>query len=195
MVGEVVAEEIALLSELGEIPEVNFALLAGDLYDYPDLHKLGGTGDVTSVWNAFASRVDSVVGVLGNHDTINPIDLAVNARVLDGTSCDVAGIKVGGVSGIIGSSNRNQRKPEEVFLKCLQNVTGSRNDIILLHQGPEDAVNNQVGSPSITDHLLREGRSIVLFGHTPWHKPYISVGDNQALNVDKRVYIICANIQ
>ena len=45
LVGEAVAEELSLLFELGEVPQINFIALAGDLYDHPELHKLGGTGD------------------------------------------------------------------------------------------------------------------------------------------------------
>ena len=63
LLGEAVAEELMILQELGEIPKIELVILAGDLYDYPDCRKKGGTGDVTSVWNAFAKDFGAVVGV------------------------------------------------------------------------------------------------------------------------------------
>ena len=47
LLGEQVAEEFKIMQDLEEIAPIDLVLLAGDLYDYPDCHKLGGTGDVT----------------------------------------------------------------------------------------------------------------------------------------------------
>jgi len=44
LVGEYVAEEIAVLQETGELPAFELCLLCGDFYDYPDLRKLGQGG-------------------------------------------------------------------------------------------------------------------------------------------------------
>jgi len=63
LLGEQVSEELKLLADVGDIPHVNGVVLAGYLYDYPDCHKLGGSGDVTDVWNAFAEDFSDVVGV------------------------------------------------------------------------------------------------------------------------------------
>ena len=63
LLGVTVAEELALLAELGEIPPVGGIVLAGDLYDHPELAKLGTSGDVSEVWAAFA-EVGPLVGVL-----------------------------------------------------------------------------------------------------------------------------------
>ncbi len=43
LIGEVVANELLLLTELQEIPKVDMAILADDLYNYPNCRKLGGT--------------------------------------------------------------------------------------------------------------------------------------------------------
>jgi len=192
LVGEAVAEELKLLCELGEIPKIDFIALAGDLFDYPELHKLGGTGDVTSVWNAFAKEFEFVIGVHGNHDKVIESKLASNSLVLNGSSSNISGVRIGGVSGIVGQSNRNQRKSKNQFLKELSKVTNGKNDIVLLHQGPEDLVNNQTGEPLITHHLESKGNGIVAFGHCHWEEPLISIGENQVLNVDNRLYIVSA---
>ena len=73
LLGEVVAEELSFLQEKKEVKSIDLVLLAGDLYEYPDCHKLGSTGDVTPVYNAFADKFKSVVGVHGNHDTIEGV--------------------------------------------------------------------------------------------------------------------------
>jgi len=193
LVGEAVAEELSLLHKLGEIPYINFAALAGDLYDYPELHKLGGTGSVTSVWNSFAEHFDFVIGVHGNHDKIEVTEMASNTLILDGTSSSICGMRIGGVSGIIGRSDRNQRKPKEEFIKkLLKVVTGRKNDLVLLHQGPEDSVNKQLGEPEITKHLRSNGSGIVVFGHHHWSNPFTEIGKNQLLNVDNRLYVVSA---
>lgn len=190
LVGEAVAEELALLVELNEIPKVTFVALAGDLFDYPELHKMGGTGDVTSVWNAFANKFEFVVGVHGNHDKVDESKLKKNTYILDGSSTNIQGVKVGGVSGIIGRSDRNQRKTEEEFIRKLKKVTTHKNDIVLLHQGPDDHENNQIGEPRITEHLNSKKDLVVAFGHFHWEVPFINFGKNQVLNVDNRLYVV-----
>ncbi|UQN42406.1 metallophosphoesterase [Agarivorans sp. B2Z047] len=190
LVGEVVAEELSLLSELGEIPSIGFVALAGDFYDHPNLHKVGGTGDVTDVWNAFAKEFNLVVGVLGNHDIIQEQHLASNTIVLDGNSDNCLGVRIGGVSGIVGRSGRNQRKSQQEFMSALAKVTNVKNDLILLHQGPKGTTNSQLGDSEITNHLLLKSKGIVAFGHRHWSKPFIEIGKNQVLNVDKRLYLV-----
>lgn len=189
LVGEAVAEELLLLQQLEEIPKVDFVVLAGDLYDYPDCRKLGGTGDVTTVWNAFAEFFGSVVGVHGNHDTVSEANLATNTVILDGTQTDLNGVNIGGVCGIIGRVERNQRKTEEQFKKALQKVTSDKNDLVILHQGPDDTENNQKGEPFIREHLENNGSSLVIFGHCHWTEPLINIGNNQVLNVDNQLYL------
>jgi hypothetical protein len=63
LLGEVVADELQLLSELGEIPPFSRlgVILAGDLYVVPGLERRGGYGDVRDVWQAFRERALRVV--------------------------------------------------------------------------------------------------------------------------------------
>lgn len=190
LLGEVVAEELALLCELGELPPINFVALAGDFYDYPDLRKLGGTGDVTSVWSAFANLFPSVVGVLGNHDIIRLEELADNAFVLDGTTVQCAGINIGGVSGVIGSRTKNQRKSQDGFMKELQKVARYKNDLILLHLGPKGSLSEQKGDPTISEFFKSNGQGIVAFGHYHWQNPFATLGKSHLLNLDKRVFVV-----
>ena len=190
LVGEAVADELELLCELQEIEAVSCVFLAGDLYDYPDCRKLGGTGDVTSVWNAFAKIAPFVVGVHGNHDIVQEKDLASNVVVLDGEVKKIAGLNVGGVSGIVGREDRNQRKSESAFQKALQKALTDKTEVMLLHQGPDDPINNQIGDPLTRSYLEKKGRALVVFGHCHWSVPLIEIGNNQVLNVDNRLYVL-----
>jgi len=156
LLGEVVAEELSVLYEMVQVPKIDLVLLAGDLYEYPDCHKLGDTGDVTDVYNAFADQFDAVIGVHSNHDTVEEDKLKNNVIILDSNSTTQQGLNIGGVSGIIGTNNRNQRKEIDVFLKCLTKVTARKNDVILLHQGPNDPLGYQRGEPLIRKHLEKK---------------------------------------
>jgi len=190
LLGEVVCEELELLCDMGEIPAVNGLVLAGDLYDYPECHKRGGTGDVTSVWNAFASAFPSVVGVHGNHDTVDEAALNADVTVLDGNITECMGLNIGGVSGIIGREDRNQRKSEADFSKVLRQVLKKSPDMVVLHQGPDEPVSGRIGDPLVRELLEEQGSSIVAFGHCPWDDPYTEVGEHQLLNVDGRVMLL-----
>ncbi|MDK9556098.1 metallophosphoesterase [Marinobacter sp. M216] len=189
LLGEAVAEELALLQDLGEIPDVDVVLLAGDLFDYPDLHKLGGTGDVTAVWNAFAVTSPAVIGVHGNHDMVED-ELAPNAIALDGQVREYAGLRIGGVSGIIGQEDRHHRRGEMTYRKVLQDTLAAKPQILLLHQGPDDPDRNQPGDPSVRDYLENHGSSLVIFGHKHWYQPLHDLGRNQLLNVDHRLVVM-----
>src|SRR5690554_1333593 len=68
LLGVPVAEALSALSREGVIPAPDAVFLCGDLYDYPDCHKRGGTGPVDEVFQAFSAMTPEVVGVLGNHD-------------------------------------------------------------------------------------------------------------------------------
>lgn len=84
LIGEQVVDELIALQELGMISDIDLVILAGDLYDYPDCRKLGGTGDVTNVLNAFANKFEKTFGVLGNHDKVTEDKLLPNVSILDG---------------------------------------------------------------------------------------------------------------
>ena len=191
LLGEQLAEELKLMQDIGDISAVDLVLLAGDLYDYPDCHKLGGTGDVTSVWNAFAEAFPMVVGVHGNHDKIEGA-LADNTQILDGKSSNVAGFTISGVSGIIGKLSRNQRKSESDFMDKLSKSTSKKVDICLLHEGPDYPELNCRGNPDIREWLEVDGECLVIFGHCHWKEHLVEIGKNQVLNVDAKVFSFSA---
>lgn len=193
LLGEAVAEELQLLVQCDEIPEVGLILLAGDLYEYPDCHKRGGSGDVTAVWEAFAEIAGEVIGVHGNHDELpEPHRLPGHAQVLEGEMTRWGSLKVGGVSGIIGDPSRAQRKSETAFVRALDRLAQQKPDILLLHQGPDAPERGLRGDPMVRLALETGFRGLTVFGHTPWPAPfYVPLGDGVALNCDARVIVVC----
>lgn len=189
LIGEQVVDELMTLQEQGLISHVDLVILAGDLFDYPDCRKRSGSGYVTSVWNAFANNFENVIGVHGNHDKVAEDELLSNVTILDGDVIRYKNIKIGGVSGIIGKVTRNQRKSYEQFEQELSNVISKRCDIVVLHAGPDDPGNNQRGEPMVRHQLENTNTGLVIFGHCYWDIPLITIGTNQVLNVDSKVFI------
>jgi hypothetical protein len=70
LLGEAVAEDLAALSEIGELPpkETIGVVLAADLFVVPSLDKRGGKGDVRYIWRLCRDRFRWVSGIAGNHD-------------------------------------------------------------------------------------------------------------------------------
>lgn len=198
LLGECVAETLATLSGKGVIPAPDAAFLGGDLYDFPDCRKRGGTGPVDEVFRAFSAITLEVVGVLGNHDQlIASKSMSDKVVVLDGTQTAVLqSLTCGGVSGIVGNPNRNQRRTEDDFLALLESVTDQTPDILLLHQGPTDPERpHRRGDPEVALSLETGFQGLTVFGHTQWDWPWlISLGEGQALNVDGRVVVVLPEV-
>lgn len=193
LVGVRVAEELSRLVADNIIPQAQVALLAGDLFDYPEMNKRSGSGEVIDVWQAFSERFNQVVGVHGNHDFIkNPKALPSNATVLDGSCAYTHGLKVGGVSGVIGKPTKNQRRTSEDFYGLLDKVTLENPDILILHQGPDDALDaRRRGDPLVREHLESTYTGLTVFGHCYWPAPFVMpLGSGQIVNVDSRVLIV-----
>ena len=149
--GVAVAENLAALVTEKSIPAPQAVLLCGDLYDYPDCHKRGGTGPVDDVYAAFSDFVPHVIGVHGNHDNLaNGDSLPGNTVILDGQVHDASGLRIGGVSGIVGDPCRHQRRTSEDFLPVMERVTAQHPELLLLHQGPEDEQRLRRGDPDVT---------------------------------------------
>lgn len=188
LLGEWVAEELHAMSELGVIPVPSAVLLAGDFYDDPLCSKRGRTGDVQPVWQAFASRFPKVTGVHGNHDLLKQVP--GDARVLDGTVENVAGIRLGGLCGIMGRSTRLNRRDPADYLARYRSVLDQAPDIMMSHCGPDHPASGRIGEASIRELLEKSGDSLVIFGHCHWRDPIAEIGRNQVLNVDARMVVI-----
>lgn len=199
LLGEVLPSRLVseILPSIGlHSPERMGVLLAGDFYTVPALDKRGGTGDVTPVWNAFGSEFSWVIGVAGNHDAFCekpglPPRFHNNLRFLDGSSTSRLGIRISGLSGVIGDSDRPWRRSESNFNLELECLLETHPDIVLMHDGPSGTEISQRGSES-TRHLLERSRSaLIIRGHAHWDSPLCEfTNGTQILNVDCRV-VVC----
>ncbi|MGB1277570.1 MAG: metallophosphoesterase, partial [Nannocystaceae bacterium] len=118
-IGVVVADTLANLSrEQGLDPQRVGVVLAGDLYTSDTLHRRFGVGDVCDVWDAFAEHFRWVTGVLGNVDRLKKA-ARKRHKLLTGTTLTLDGLRVSGVSGILGPNKMENRRPEAVFLREL----------------------------------------------------------------------------
>ena len=189
LLGEFVAAEIARLQETKRLPQFDLCLLCGDFYDYPELHKLGGTGDVTSAFNALSHTAGETLAVLGNHDEIKERELSTNVRVLDAEICRTRSFTVGGVSGIIGNPRRNNRKTAAEFLAAIDLCTDRRVNVLLLHQGPQGGGADQPGLELINEVMQTRRDLLILCGHCHWDEPFFQEGENLFCNVDSRVLV------
>lgn len=187
LIGEYVADEIAILQEIGELPTFELCLLCGDFYDYPDLRKLGGTGDVTSAINALSRLAPQTMVVLGNHDTIASEQLVPTVKILDGDIVETEAFTIGGVSGVVGNPRRNNRKLEADFMQAIDRCSNSRVDLLLLHQGPRGATEQDLGLSLINQHLVKRSELMVFFGHCHWQEPFHHEHRNLFCNVDARI--------
>ena len=176
LLGEALAEELALLSELGSIPPAaaTGVLLCGDLYVRPALDARGGLGDVRPVWRAFAQHFRWVAGVPGNHDAFgSPAERAAfvsepRMHLLDGAAVTLDGMHIAGLGGIIGGKDKPNRRDERTFLRELQALLAGRPELLLLHQGPDVPTRRFAGDPRVRQVLERAPETLVLCGHVHW---------------------------
>ena len=198
LLGEVVAEQLVLelLPSLNVLPERTGVILAGDFYTVPGLGKRGGQGDVTSVWQSFATWFCWVAGVAGNHDVFGgaaapAAPIATNSHVLDGASVLVNGLTVAGIGGIIGNPRKLQRRTEVKYLELLDSLVCTKPDVLVMHDGPDDPLHDQHGIPTIRASLERGQVPLVIRGHTHWEQPLTELENGtQILNVDCRLVIL-----
>lgn len=189
LAGEFLAEELVLLQEMKAIPEIDLILLAGNFFCYPDFRPLTGTGDVTSVWTAFAKRCKAVTGVLGKHDSIEADKMPENALILDGASTGDENLKIAGLPGIIDRSSEQNQVHES-----LSRVISKSNEIVVLHQSPKGPGDKQDGSCLVRDYLKTEGAGLVISGNCFWDQPLVTIGENQVLNVDNKLFLFTERI-
>ncbi len=203
LLGQVVAEELWLLSENRELPPSHQTgiILAGDLFTGASLDKRGEEGNVETVWEAFADGFPWVAGVAGNHDLFDNPDFDTqafsmhpysNIFVLNKSVTDIGGFRIGGVSGIVGNPKKPFRREEQSFLDALKDVIQKRPDLLVLHQNTDI----QIAGRSIVDHLEQfslemNTRPLVICGHHHWENPLFTTRRGlQILNVDSAVSIL-----
>ena len=202
LLGESVAECAEELAAQGLIPasERMGVVLAGDFYCREGLDKRGGSGDVRSVWAAFAQRFRWVAGVAGNHDLLGDRWLKADLvefkkqpgiHFLDGDLSEADGLLIAGLSGVIGNPERPYRRTEQEFNAVMRALAGLEPDILVMHDGPEGD-EHQLGRSSVRQTLQSMRRTLIVRGHAYWEEPLaVLKNGTQVLNVDARVVLLC----
>jgi len=199
LLGEVLADTFASLGEVGELPlpANTGVVLAGDLYSDDSATVRGASGDVRSVWKAFAAHNRWVMGVAGNHDTFGSARELERFKqqpgmfLLDGETVEVDGLRVGGLGGIIGRPDKPGRREEEAHLRLMREVLREEPELLVLHAGPDVPGRRVHGSASIREVLQERSGLLVVCGHAHWEEPLAVLrGGTQVLNVDSRAVLL-----
>ena len=202
LIGNLLAEELFMLSQTGKLPPADNIgiILAGDLYCVENLDKRGGLGDVTEVWDSFGEYFPHVFGVLGNHDSIGTLtinklsEFPKGLNILHKNHLKVNGLKVAGISGIVGDPARPNRVQEGEYLKALQDLLNIRPDILITHEAPKFDEFNLSGNKPYRDYLEASNPTVIVCGHNHWKIPYLKLNNEvQIFNVDSRCIILISS--
>lgn len=196
LLGEELPSFLKTLIEI-EYPECKRigVFLCGDLYT--SLKKCGSSGDVRTVWDAFNRHFNWVVGVAGNHDRfgnskeLEEFKVKEHQHLLHKNSVEIDGIKIGGISGIIGRADKTNRVGELEYLKSLTFLAKKDLDFILLHETPDYPSLNLMGNHKIRECLEYVQATRVICGHCFWERSLVELKNNtQVLNSDSKVILM-----
>ena len=180
LLGEILPEFLKLLLEIELEVSVDAkigVLLCGDLFT--SLDKRGASGDVRSVWKAFNHHFDWVVGVAGNHDRFGNEEESTafkgieHIHLLHQENIEIDGLKIGGISGIIGRSDKPQRVEEKAYLDSLKRLLKQSLDFVLLHETPDFPPNGFIGNEKIRTTIEAGPASRIIAGHCYWEKTLV----------------------
>lgn len=138
-----------------------------------------------------------MVGIGGNHDYFGMEEELQEFKNEDdiyyfdkGTNY-IDGIKVSGISGIIGNPLKVNRISIEEYLEALDSILLDKPDMLLLHQTPEISNCNLKGNAEIGELLQQRNSTLAFCGHIHWDEALIELDNGtQILNIDKRVFIL-----
>jgi len=205
LLGEMLADEIDSLRSLKKVPprERMAIIVAGDLFVHPQMHRRGGLGDVRSVWLALARVGRWIAGVAGNHDVFNsshppdPLVLDRNfvnkpgVHLLDGTIIKIDGLRIAGLSGIVGDPRRPFHRHEQDFADAMGRLASAGSDLIITHDGPDVENTTLPGWASARRALEASRPTLVVRGHRHWDTPLaVLANGTQVLNVHARVVVV-----
>jgi len=212
LLGILLANEIVRLNKTKQIPPPNRTgvFLCGDMFSRVNLDRRGGMGDVRDVWKAFASVSRWVAGVVGNHDIFGKQPSEVDFKkfircpriqFLDGDLAMLDGLKIAGLSGIIGNPRKPFRRNEADFATMLQRLLSQTPDVLLMHMGPVHP-NSELQDDEVIRGMLasrlQSQSPLVICGHKHWEQLLLTLPNGiQILNVCSRcvVFVRSADVR
>lgn len=198
LLGEAFADWYTALAEQERVPLPSAvgALVAGDMYSDPFARKRGATGDVGPAWDAFAHAFAWTAGVAGNHDLFTSRIARHTVRrshvaLLDGDTTQFDGLRIGGVSGIVGKKGKVNRRTPASFRAALTDVLVQDPHIVVLHEGPPGLGDGQRGQVEVEDPLRDLPPTLLVSGHVHWRTPWSQDDATTHINVDGRAVLLC----
>lgn len=202
LLGVALAEALGVfLAQRGLAREQVGVLLAGDLFAIDDVTQRGGVGDVRPVWRAFGAHAGFVAGVAGNHDAfgrdagdLRAFALETGLTLLDvgtpglPTSIECRGLRIAGVSGIVGNPTRPWRKEPHDYIEAVATAISTSPDVLLLHQNPALPGVRRDEQTRLTQLLAAAGSGLVVFGHAFSPQPRIKLGRCELLATEGRAF-------
>lgn len=191
VLGEEVGESIlALVRSLSINPLRIGILLCGDFCANHDSEHT----EPDRTWASFAEKFKWVVGIAGNHDILGQNNVN-NIKILDGTVIEIDTLKIGGIGGIVGPEEKQNRKSETNYVGLIEGVLAQSPDILLMHDGPDIPTKNLVGTQSLRRSLEKaSAETLVIRGHKHWERPLAKLSDRvQVLNVHSSVLMLVSD--
>jgi 3',5'-cyclic-AMP phosphodiesterase len=195
--GEALVGELDVLRAAGRLPDVGrtAVVLAGDLYPRAD------AGDVCGVWRSVRAACRWVVGVAGNHDSFGSggggttaaaaraATAAAGMYFLDGDAVRVDGLRIAGLSGVVGRQGGVWTRGEGEFAAAVARLAEAGPDLIVLHDGPN--LRDLAGWPSVRRALEAAPPTLAIRGHDAWPSPLGTLENGtQVLNVEGKVVVL-----
>ncbi|MFY0675263.1 MAG: metallophosphoesterase [Bacteroidia bacterium] len=192
LLGQSLVEHLDIIFEISFShlnPKNVLVLLCGD--NYANLIKRGESGSPFQVWKAFSDTFGNVVGIAGNHDIIKDTSeyRVGNRTLLLKETIEIKGLKIAGLSGIIGNPSKPFRLTEIDYFKSLEKLLKQKPDILLTHLSPADNERNLQGDENLSQKLAKH--DILSFcGHSNWNEfNPIRFEKANVLNADSKCYI------
>lgn len=198
LLGVALAEQLLFMYAEGKLPSPDRVgvVLVGNIYADPELAARGVKGDVSEVWETFANEFRWVVGVLGDHDTLDDrerLEQLGNVHVLDGKTVELDGLRIAGLGGIMGRTTKTDPIELRDYLDPLRQHAKWGPDLLVLHQGPSVREERHIGSDEIRKLLDETQPSLVVSGHYHWKTPVVALtARTTVINVDARVVVLTA---
>lgn len=188
LLGCAIPEALGAIEQAHGLPPVQscLALLAGDFYTDPNACKRGGTGPVDAVWASMEDAFAEVLGVAGNHDSFRHRP----GGLMDGHCLHLGGLRVAGVSGILGSRNKPNRRTPDAYRRVLRQALSEDPHILILHSAPH-VDEAHPGSPELTKMLTELGfAGLLVCGHVGWKQPLQHIGRCTCVNAHEAVILL-----
>ncbi len=110
---------------------------------------------------------------------------------LDRKVVELDGLRLGGLSGVVGDPRKPLRRSDEEFVEWIERLLDDGAEILVLHDGPEIPDRRLRGQASIRGALERARPTLVLRGHCHWNEAVARLANGtQIVNAHEKVVVL-----